>query len=154
MNKQNITYIIGVVLIITSFLGGYKYGQSQTVLGNSKTGFGQGQAGNFIRGQAGDGQNVGRRVNGQGFGGMVNGEILNQDDKSITVKMRDGSSKIVFYSSSTSIGKTTEGAATDLVVGKQVLVQGTANTDGSVTAQNIQIRPEQSTTQPVVPVKQ
>ncbi len=122
MNKQVIIYIVGGVLMVASFLGGYKYGQSQTVTDASKGRLGLNAAGgNFVRG-TGDAQNSGRRINGQGFGGMVNGEILSLDDKSITVKMRDGSSKIVFYSGTTTIGKTTAGAATDLVIGKQVNV--------------------------------
>jgi len=59
----------------------------------------------------------------------------------ITVKLPDGSSKIILLSEKTSINKASEGSVADLVVGEKVAVFGTTNTDGSVTAQNIQINP-------------
>ncbi|OIO07392.1 hypothetical protein CO115_00755 [Candidatus Falkowbacteria bacterium CG_4_9_14_3_um_filter_36_9] len=62
--------------------------------------------------------------------------------------MRDGGSKIVFLSDSTSIGKTTDGTVADLEAGKQVTINGKDNSDGSVTAQSIQIRPNLPPQQP------
>ncbi len=70
------------------------------------------------------------------------GEILSEDDKSITVKMEDGSSKIVLISDTTQINKTDPGAKSDLTVGTKVGVFGVDN-NGTVTAQNIQIDPQQ-----------
>jgi len=59
----------------------------------------------------------------------------------ITVKLEDGSSKIILLSEKTSINKASEGSITDLTAGEKVAVFGTTNADGSVTAQNIQINP-------------
>ncbi len=81
-------------------------------------------------------------------GGFASGEVSSVDTNSIVVKMRDGSSKIVLYAPSTEIGKFTTGVLSDVVVGKQIMVSGTANSDGSVTATNIQIRPNMPTGTP------
>ncbi len=69
----------------------------------------------------------------------MNGEIIESDDKSITVKLPDGSSKIVIISDSTKINITQEGSQADLGVGEQVMVIGTESTDGTVTAQSISV---------------
>jgi len=71
----------------------------------------------------------------------VAGEIVSADDKSITVKMTDGSSKIVILAASTEINKASTASVSELKVGEKVSVFGTNNSDGSVTAQNIQLNP-------------
>ena len=72
---------------------------------------------------------------------MVSGDIISKDAMSITVKLRDGGSKIVFFSDTTEISRFASGSASDLLVGKSVMVNGKTNDDGSVTAQSIQLRP-------------
>ena len=85
----------------------------------------------------------GRRFGGQAGAGFrpVAGEILSMDDKFITVKLPDGSSKIVLFSDKTAIDKSATGTKEDLTVGMRVAVFGQDNSDGSVTAQNIQLNP-------------
>lgn len=72
------------------------------------------------------------------FGGMVAGEILSMDDKSITLKNRDGGSRIILLSASTTIQKSILGTLSDLKVGEQISVLGKADVSGTVTAQSVQ----------------
>ena len=84
--------------------------------------------------------------NGRMGGSMLRpvvGEILSKDDKSVTVKMQDGSSKIVMLSATTVINKAEKADASALIVGGTIRVFGTTNPDGSVTALDIQLNPEQ-----------
>ena len=80
-------------------------------------------------------------------GGFVSGEIITKDATSITVKLRDGSSKILFFTTDTPILKSTAGTAGDLSIGQEIMTTGKTNTDGSVTADSIQIRPVMQKTQ-------
>lgn len=74
------------------------------------------------------------------IGSGTSGEIISKDDESITVKLANGGSKIVFVSAATEIMKTTVGTADDLSVGKTIIVTGDANSDGSISAKTIQAR--------------
>lgn len=98
--------------------------------------FQQNQRGQFARG--GLSGALGQRfVNGSNR--PVSGQIISSDDKSITVKLMNGSSKIVLISSTTAINKSAKGTTDDLTSGQNVLVIGTTNSDGSITASNIQL---------------
>ncbi len=77
----------------------------------------------------------------RGGDGFTVGEVIAQDEQSITVKLRDGGSKIIFFTATTPITKSAAGTLDDLTVGTQVTAAGAANTDGSISAQMIQIRP-------------
>lgn len=144
--KKILPIIIAVAIVagVGSFYGGMKYSQKKSVKsrgsGDQQQHFQQ--MGGAMRGG-----------NKQGGGGFINGEIASKDDKSITVKLRDGGSKIIFFSETTEIGKSVSGAATDLEVGKTVMVGGQTNSDGSVTAQTIQIRPATPNPPVAQPVK-
>lgn len=107
----------------------YQKGQRTTAFGQ----LGNGQFG--LRGVSGA---VGAR--GRGGNGAA-GTILSVDTNSITVKLADGSSKIVLLTASTSINKATTAAVSDLTVGERVAAFGATNTDGSITATNVQLNP-------------
>jgi hypothetical protein len=136
--KNNITVTILLLVIVAagSFFGGMKY--QQTKRNASFVQF-NGQQG--IRGNgAGQGQNR-FRTGDNGNNRQTMGQIINQDDKSITVKMADSSTKLILLNNNTSVNKSSEGSIGDLKTGDTVVVFGTNNTDGSVTAQSIQLNP-------------
>ena len=127
--------ILVVIVAAASFWGGMQYAQSR------RTTFRGNIVGQFQNG--GQARNANQNGGQNRFGGRpVAGEITAADDKSITVKMSDGQSKIVLFSDTTQINQASSAAKSDLTVGKQVAVFGTENSDGSVTAQNIQLNPE------------
>lgn len=125
--------LITIILCGLSFYAGMQYSVSKNSTDRAPF------AGQFNRmGQTGaNGQRTGMR----GGGGMVAGEILSKDAKSITVKDRTGGSKIVFLGASTEVMKSAAGTIDDLSVGDNVITNGTSNSDGSITATTVQIRP-------------
>ncbi|OGH42399.1 MAG: hypothetical protein A3H79_02640 [Candidatus Levybacteria bacterium RIFCSPLOWO2_02_FULL_36_8b] len=124
-NNLLIIIIVAVVVGIVAFFAGTKYRVSQFAAGNFQNGaFRQ-------RGMMGQGQNF----------RPVRGDIIGRDDKSITVKLSDGSSKIILFSDKTVYLKSSTGSKDDLKTGDKVMVIGTENSDGSVTAQDVQINP-------------
>ena len=88
--------------------------------------------GGFPGGAAGGG-------NGNARGGFTAGSIVSNDGSTITIKMNDGSTKFVLYSGSTTIRKSATGTSADLVAGENVVVTGSASSDGSITATQIQL---------------
>lgn len=132
MKNPKLIIIIVVLLILVgggSFFAGTKYQQGR-----------RGQFAGQFSGQQGDHTNQFRQGSGLGLR-PVSGEIIGQDDKSITVKLQDGSSKIVLLSNTTTISKSADATKADLKVGEKVATFGTENSDGSITAQNVQINP-------------
>lgn len=117
-----------IAILVTggiAFYGGSQYGKNQSLAAAPGTG-----RGNF----------QGRQRGAGGAGGFIGGQIISKDDKSITVQGMDGSSKIIFFSDTTKIMKAVDGTLADLAQGKQVTINGTANPDGSISAQMIQLR--------------
>ncbi|MDB5187624.1 MAG: hypothetical protein JWO50_144 [Candidatus Kaiserbacteria bacterium] len=138
MNKNG---IIGIVVGVVIAGGvGYWVGMSSAGTSTSQPA-GANRAAQFA-GRAGT---AGARFGG---GGAV-GKILSMDSSSITIQLGGPNasttntgtgSQIILVGSSTQVGKYVTGSATDLTVGDTVMVNGTSNSDGSLTAQMIQIR--------------
>ena len=130
MNKTN-KIISGIVVLLIvgggAFYGGMLYGKSHPVI------------------QPGAPLNNGARLSrnfGAGAGGLTMGSVIAKDASSITLQLPNNTgSKIIFYSDATQITKTASGTPDDLTNGTTVSVTGTTNSDGSITAQSIQIRP-------------
>jgi len=129
MNKF-ITIILVLIFAGAGFYGGMKYQQSRRVSFNGQMGNGQ-----FAR------QDLRNGTNNRGGFRPVSGEIISTDDKSITVKLQDDSSKIVLINNKTQINKAATVGKSELKVGERVSVFGSENKDGIVNAQNIQLNP-------------
>jgi pectate lyase len=134
MNRKIIACTIGIVVIAgAAFYGGMTYGKSITPA-RGQAGYGQ-----FVGGPNGV-RSTGTR-GGVSGGGFTVGEIISKDAESITIKMQDGSTRIVLVASGTQVMKSATGSSDDLSKGANVTVTGTTNSDGSITASNVQIRP-------------
>ncbi len=130
-----------------AFYGGVMYGRASGPA-NLAARFGGQNGANGFRlngqgGQGGQGQN-GQNGNVAMRGGFANGEILSADSKSITVKMADGSTRTVYLDANTRVVRSSEATTSDLTQGANVVVIGTAGSDGSVTARSVQIVPKGS----------
>lgn len=137
MNNKLIVSVLVAAVVCGG--GGYYLGSS----GSKST---SGRAAGFAGGTF-----AGRTGTRGGGAGAVFGTVIAKDTSSITVQLggpnassTNGTatgSKIILFNSSTQVEKTVSGSSADLSVGTGVSVTGTTNSDGSLTAQNIQIRP-------------
>jgi hypothetical protein len=130
-NTTIIMILLCVVFGAGGFFAGMKYRGGQTSGGGQFVGRFNGQAGAGRTG--GEGTRTGLRP--------ISGDIISADNNSITVKLADGSSSIVLLTSKTTINKEATASSADLTTGVRVSAFGTANTDGSMTATNVQINP-------------
>jgi hypothetical protein len=124
-----ILIVVAVVFAGGGFFGGMKYQQSKTPVRAA------GAAGFAAR----------RTGTGAAAGSFVSGQVLSVDSNTITVKLQNGGSQNVILAPSTQYGKMVAGTSADVVVGTSVIATGSTNSDGSVTAQNVQIRTASST---------
>ncbi len=138
-NKMIVGIIVFFVMVLgMSFYAGIKYSQ----ISRSFPGFSGRNFSATDRVNVGD--NLGRFDKGSvargSLGGMIGGEIISKDETGLTVKSREGGSRIIFISEKTTIMKVSTSTKEELVNGLQVSVFGKTNPDGSITAENIQIR--------------
>ncbi len=136
--KNNAIVMIIVGLVIgggLGFYGGIKYQAGKATLSATMNNTNGGGGGRF----AGQG---GRFGGGNGALRPTAGKIIASDTTSITVQLQDGSSKIVLLTDKTQVNKAEKATKDDLKNGVQVAVFGMTNSDGSVTAQMIQLNPQ------------
>ena len=122
-----------VACIVCAFIF-FFIGMALGKTGGRQMGFAGGN-GSFPSGTSG-------RISGvtQRGGGFASGQIITKDAQAITLQLPNGNSEVVFYSSSTQVIKPTAASLSDVVAGTQVMIGGSQNSDGSLTAQSIQIR--------------
>jgi hypothetical protein len=126
--KRHIPLVVVAVAVgAGSFFGGMTYAKGKPSANPAA------RAGRFAAGAGQMGMNRGSG------GGMTAGEVIAKDERSITVKLPDGGSKLIFVSDATSVVTASSGTIADVAVGGQVMAVGQATSDGSVTASMIQI---------------
>lgn len=128
MNTKQIVSLIAVAVVFAAggFFGGMKYQQSKAPAPRGQ-----------FAGGAGFGNRGGRGANG---GAFANGQVMSVDNGTITLKLINGGSQIIILAPSTQFRKAVDGTAADVAVGKQITVTGSQNSDGSLTAQSVQVR--------------
>ena len=135
-NKNNnliVTIVIVVLVGALAFYGGMQYEKSKSstsAMGAAGGQFAGGQGG-FGRGAGGAGGAAGSRRAG---GNATMGQIVSINGDTMTVKLQDGSSKIVDLSDKTTFTKSSTATKADFKAGDTVTAFGTTNSDGSVTA--------------------
>lgn len=142
MKNQNMIVACTVTAVVAGsigFFGNNLYQQSQR---NSR--FPQ------MENRTGNGQNnfgTNRQVNGSiqpgmmGRGGALNGEVTAKDNKTLTIKLSDGSSKIVILSDNTTYRTSTETTQDKVEIGTKIAAFGTTSTDGTTVATSIEVNP-------------
>ncbi len=135
---QSKTIGIAVVALIIGGVIGYVVPHSAAA--KAPTGFagrtgavGQFGRGGFTRGAAG--------TNGTNSGNVLTGTVVSVAGQDVTIKMPDGSSRLVLVTPNTTVSKSVTGSLSDVTSGSNVLVSGTSNSDGSLSADLIQLRP-------------
>jgi len=133
MNNKILISVVATALVVgtAGFFGGMQYQKTRRpAMGDFQAMREQFRTGELPQGVEG-------RLQGQGR--PVSGEIIGQDEESITVKLPNGSSRIIFVGDETQISESTPSAKDRLTEGMQVFVTGSENSDGSLNATSVQI---------------
>ena len=145
INKNALIIAVSAIVLVSaiSFYLGIFYQKRQSANKPSVTNSGQNVA---IDGQKPPFGDMNQRTNGRqrmSLGKSASGEIISNDGTILTVKLRDGGSRIVFVSGSTKFDKSISASMGDVSIGKTVVISGETNPDGSMTADVIQIRKDE-----------
>ena len=127
MNKNIV--ITTVVALSIGLFGGYAAARASVPVSANVPNM------NYIRGNAG-----GLRGGNQNASGFLVGTVVKKDSGSITVDTRDNNSHVVLFTPATSVFKSVAGSLADITVGSAVIVSGSTNSDGSLSANSIQLR--------------
>jgi len=128
--KKYKVHIIWALVAVIALIGGYFWGR-----GTARPSFGNGNFPGAFNASSS------RRFAAGGGQTLTAGSITAMDSSSITLQLPNGNSEIVFYSTSTMVSEPQTVPVSDLKVGSNVAVGGTTNSDGSLTATSIQVRP-------------
>ncbi len=130
--KKHKIHIIWVIIAVAALVGGIFIGKGMAAANgsNSTIVFN----GSSTRGAGGT------RFGAGAGGGFAAGQVLSIGGDSLTLQLPNGNSVNVFYSSSTQVVVPQKASIASVTPGTAVIVGGTQNSDGSMTATTIQIR--------------
>ena len=146
--NRTLQIIVGLIVLIAvaagSFYAGTVYAQQQQTANRAaQLANRQGQAPNLninnADGNAARNQQGGRLGN-QGGGGTF-GQIDEIDGDTLIVTTRNGNQIKVLVTGTTLIEKYASVSATDLEIGETLVISGSKNEDGSITARSLQVAP-------------
>jgi len=147
MNKT-LQIIVGLIVLIAvaagSFYAGTVYAQQQQTANRaaqlaSRQGQNPNQNIDNADGNAARNQQGGRLGN-QGGGGTA-GQIQEIDGDTLIVTTRNGNQIKVLVTDTTLIEKYASASTTDLEIGETLVISGSKNEDGSITARSLQVAP-------------
>lgn len=128
------THIIWAIVVIVALAGGFFWGKASGAAARASGfsgAFNSSSTRGFVR--------TGSGAATAGAGAI--GQITAIGSSSLTLQLANGNSEVVLYSASTPVMTETTVSPSALSVGTNVVVAGTTNSDGSVTATTIDIRP-------------
>ncbi len=135
------TWITVLVVAIVFGGGGYYFGTQQASSATPAPSGANAYAGRTGAGGAG-------RFGGAAGGGLTTGTIISTGSGTMTIQLPSSTStsatvgtKIVLFDTTTQVTEMKTVDASTLTVGQGVVVSGTTNSDGSLTATSIQVRP-------------
>jgi hypothetical protein len=140
MSTKKLT-IIWIIIAIAALVGGFLWGKSAaagSVTAAGRTGAGRFALGSSTTGFAGRGGFGGAA--GAGGAGLATGQVLSVSGDSLTLQLANGNSENIFFSSSTQVIVPQPAPLSTIQSGTMVMVEGTTNSDGSVTASTIEVR--------------
>ncbi|MEY2406048.1 MAG: hypothetical protein QOF97_937 [Acidimicrobiaceae bacterium] len=132
--RVNIPIAIAVVAVV-AMLGVWGGAQLKGGSASATVAAGGQGANGAARGYGGG---AGQGGNGQRGGGAA-GTVQSVNGNTITITDQQGATKTITLDPSTTISKSTTGSVSDITTGETIVVRGTANSDGSTTAQTVTI---------------
>ena len=136
--KKYKLHIVWAIVVIAALVGGFFWGKSAGA--SASLAARAGGAGRFAFASSTAGGFAGRTGAAGAAGGLTVGQVTALGSDSFTLQLANGNSENIFFSSSTQIVEPQPVSISAIQSGTNVMITGTANSDGSMTATTIQVR--------------
>jgi hypothetical protein len=136
--KKYKLHIVWGILVVAALALGFFWGRHMASGGFAGRGAGAFALSSSTR--AGFAGRSGGFSGGNAGGGFVSGEVTAIDSDSMTLQLPNGNSQNIFFSSSTQIIEPQPASLAAVKQGANVIITGTADASGNLTATTIQLR--------------